>query len=952
MSVDIATALAFIRDTHPGTVGFAALAAIPAGGGTMTTTFSNLQRPDQWPGKAEQFIARRGADHDLYVAVATYAEATRRTEENALGLSWLYTEEDDHPLRPGLPPATRRVQTSADRYQSWWRLRTLLPMREAKRALVALADYHGLGHQAVDVSRLLRVPGTINHKPGRGGFVVRVEDYRPDAVYDLADFAVALATAPPPETRHQTGDDDAPIPKGERRTTLLQLAGAMRRHGADADTIANALHDVNEKRCDPPLEANEVDALARDIATRYAPQRDAVRVHKGDTGTGTESDGGGGEADTGGDERGGKQSQATLLVQLAGDLELFHTPEGEAYAAIPVNGHREVWPLRVKQVRHLLTRRFYEEHDKAPGTQGLQDALGVLTARALFDGETHPVFVRIAAHEDAIYLDLGNAAWEVVRVDATGWDVIAATDCPVRFRRPKGALPLPTPERGGTLALLRPYVNAADERTWLFVVAWLLASLRARGPYWVLAVAGEQGSAKSTLLRILRALLDPCIAPIRRFPRDARDLMIAATNSLAMMFDNVSGLSDQTADDLCRLATGGGLSTRTLYADDEETIFDATRPIALNGIADLLERDDLSDRALPVLLERIPEEARQSEAALWAAFEHDRPAILGALLDAVSSALRNLPTTHLDRLPRMADPALWVVAAAPALGWAPGAFMAAYSDSRAVTATTALDDSPVARAVLTLLEEHPTWQGSASALLAVLNAGQSETERRADGLPKRYAGQSETERKADGWPKRANTLSGALRRLAPSLRAANADVQFVERNGKRIITLERKGERSAPSAPKSEKASDAGEKAGADARNVIGTPPEKIGTRAEKIGTHPEQVHENAREGIGTQGADGADGDNQDRHPPFPSADGGKRRVGAEGADPPPPHSRGSDARGILGAWARDVRNGWTTDIATEVQRAAKHCGLTLDSFNVKGEARRLLAYLGEGGTA
>jgi len=937
-TVDIAVAVAFIEQTHPGNVGFAALAAIPAGGGSVTTAFFNLQRPDQWPDRAAQFITRRVADHDLYLAVATFAEATRRTEANVLGLGCLYTEEDDHPLMPGTPPPTWRVQTSPGRYQSRWQLRTPLSVPEAKRALVALADYHGLGHQAVDVARLLRVPGTINHKPGRDGFVVRVADHRPDAMYDLADFAAALATAPTPENRRRAGDDDAPTPQGERRTKLLALAGGMRRHGADEDAIAHALHRLNEQRCTPPLEAGEVDTLARDIAARYAPQRDAVRVHKGDAGTGPDSDTNG-ETDTGGDERGdergGKQSQATLLVQLAGDLELFNTPEGEAYAAIPVNGHREVWPLRVKQVRHLLTRRFYEEHGKAPGAQGLQDALGVLTARALFDGETHPVSVRIAAHDSAIYLDLGNAAWETVRVDATGWTVVPATECPVRFRRPKGALPLPMPERGGTLALLRPYVNAADERTWMFVIAWLLASLRARGPYWLLAVAGEQGSAKSTLLRILRALIDPCIAPIRRFPRDARDLMISATNGLTMMFDNVSGLSDQTADDLCRLATGGGLSTRTLYADDEETLFDATRPIALNGIADLLERDDLSDRALPVLLERIPEEARQAEAALWAAFEHDRPAILGALLDAVSTALRRLPTTQLDRLPRMADCTLWVVAAEPALGWEPGAFMTAYSESRVLAASITLDDSPLARAVINLTAKRDEWKGSASELLAVLNEDRDEKER-----------------KVDGWPKRANTLSGMLRRIAPNLRAVAIAVWFTEAEGRRVIHLECTGKRSAPSAPLTSSPNAGKENHGADPLKKIGTVPAKIGT----IGTVPNNCAHAILAPDGADhlphGADGADHETGDRHRGFPSADGDKRRVGADGADPPTSHSRGSDARVILRGWANDVIGEWTRDIPRNVQHAAKHCGLTLDSFNVKGEARRLLAYLGEGGSA
>ncbi len=57
-------------------------------------------------------------------------------------------------------------------------------------------------------------------------------------------------------------------------------------------------------------------------------------------------------------------------------------------------------------------------------------------------------------------------------------------------------------------------------------------------------------------------------------------------------------------------------------------------------------------------------------------------------------------------------------------------------------------------------------------------------------------------------------------------------------------------------------------------------------------------------------------------------------------------------ARFVLREWVDDALLGWITDIPNEVQHAAKHCGLTLDVFNVQGEARRVLAYLGEGGTA
>jgi hypothetical protein len=62
------------------------------------------------------------------------------------------------------------------------------------------------------------------------------------------------------------------IPERSRRTTLLSLAGSMRRRGMTADEMLAALLAVNEKRCQPPLETQEVDELARDVAQRYSPE--------------------------------------------------------------------------------------------------------------------------------------------------------------------------------------------------------------------------------------------------------------------------------------------------------------------------------------------------------------------------------------------------------------------------------------------------------------------------------------------------------------------------------------------------------------------------------------------------------------------------------------------------------------------------------------------------------
>jgi len=60
------------------------------------------------------------------------------------------------------------------------------------------------------------------------------------------------------------------IPEGQRNNTLASLAGTMRRRGMSESAILAALEDENERRCDPPLDQAEVEAIARSVAS-YPP---------------------------------------------------------------------------------------------------------------------------------------------------------------------------------------------------------------------------------------------------------------------------------------------------------------------------------------------------------------------------------------------------------------------------------------------------------------------------------------------------------------------------------------------------------------------------------------------------------------------------------------------------------------------------------------------------------
>src|SRR5215510_14126444 len=95
--------------------------------------------------------------------------------------------------------------------------------------------------------------------------------------------------------------------------------------------------------------------------------------------------------------------------------------------------------------------------------------------------------------------------------------------------------------------------------------------------------------------KLLKDLVDPNVAPVRALAREERDLVIAANNSHVLAFDNLSGLPHALSDAFCRLATGASFGLRQLYTDADEVLFQAARPILLNGIDDVIGRSDLAD---------------------------------------------------------------------------------------------------------------------------------------------------------------------------------------------------------------------------------------------------------------------------------------------------------------------------------------------------------------------
>jgi hypothetical protein len=481
---------------------------------------------------------------------------------------------------------------------------------------------------------------------------------------------------------------------------------------------------------------------------------------------------------------------AALLIKIGLKGATFFHHGSDAFADVVADGHRHTWPLSSTDFHDWLLLRYFAELKMlmVPSAAAMKTAIRTLNAHAKFEGEQREVFLRAAFVDGKIYLDVGDPEWSTIEIDRNGWRMIE--DSPARFRRTQGMQALPLPERGGSIIKqLRPLLNLTDDGFVLYV-SWILDALcPIARPHPLLYLAGEEGSAKSTAAKIARSLIDPNAVPLRNLPGTVRDLFVSVDGSRAMAYDNIGSISPAISDALCMVATGSGFGARRLYTDAAQILIGGSRPVILNGLLNAIDRSDLADRAVVVQMSPISQDKRFSEAEIWKKFEAQRSQIFGALLDCVANGLRKLPGVQLQRLPRMADFALWSVATE---AFADGAFLQAFESAAEEAVEAVAEVDPVVVAVTAFMiepREDDRWTGTAAKLLQELSG--------------REIGEAASSRWKT-WPAEPSSFSRRLRKASAVLRKLGVGVEVgraSNRSRTREITLTKIEAQNCPKRP-------------------------------------------------------------------------------------------------------------------------------------------------------
>lgn len=572
---------------------------------------------------------------------------------------------------------------------------------------------------------------------------------------------------------------------GSRHDLALALAGFLARRLAEADILAvirsaAILADDDEvgdreaavattvqrvRAGDPvlglPTLENLAPELARSLASWWGPgANDQDKVELSDS----------------------RPSQADLLVDIGHTAELFHDASGAGFARLQFSDHSEIWPLKSQMFRKWLRREFYRNHKKAPNTDAVNSASGVLDGIASFDGCEYDLQNRVAWHDGAIYYDLADARWRAVRIDSDGWNIVEQP--PVLFRRYAHQRPQVDPIVGGDLRLVFRFLNVRPDDQ-LLLLTWLVTAVIPNIPHPVPDFHGQKGSGKSVGQRVLRRLIDPSGAESLSFPSDVRELVQQLSHHYAPVYDNIDDLKPWLSDIICRAVTGEGFSKRELYSDDDDVIYSYRRVVMLNGVNVVARRPDLLDRTILIGLDQISRRERREEHEFWAAFEEARPHIFGGILDALSGAMRVYSTLKIPLLERMADFTRWGAAIAEALGYGADAFIQAYGSNIGVQNLEGAQGHIVGAAVLALMEGRSEWSGSPTELFAALEeAGE------AAGLFKRTASGKVDAR---GWPGAAHILSRRLNEVRGNLADLGLEIRE-QRGAKRVWEIVRVAE--------------------------------------------------------------------------------------------------------------------------------------------------------------
>ncbi len=493
------------------------------------------------------------------------------------------------------------------------------------------------------------------------------------------------------------------IAEGSRNDSLTSLCGKLMDSISPNEwdnTVWPLLVAQNEKHCKLPLPESELRSIFNSIA----------KINKNNDAQ---------------DKKTKKLSHADLAVKFVMEtlnIEPFHDNKDGLFVRVKINDHYENWNCDSQELKNWISKEFYDSFKSVLRPDVMRSIVEMLKGKAKFEGKMYKLRNRFYYENEVLFYDLVSKNWDAVQIDKDGWKIIK--DVPPLFKRFTHQQEQVIPKAGGNINDIFKFVNIQkDEQKVLFLV-FMISAFIPDFPHPMPYFYGAHGSAKSTVCRNLRKIIDPSVMWLGSFPKNEVELVQIFDHHAIYFFDNMSFIKDYQSDILCKVITGGSFSKRKLYSDSDDVIFTFKKTIGMNGISMVLIRPDILERSLLFPLTRFKDSERKEEGKIDKEFEDAMPYILGSIFKTISKAIEYKKDIKLNNPPRMADFAIWGVAIAKALGYKNDEFINAYMANIEDQNKEVLYEDPVASAITSMFykmyRKHTRpleWTGTANILL-------------------------------------------------------------------------------------------------------------------------------------------------------------------------------------------------------------------------------------------
>ena len=372
-----------------------------------------------------------------------------------------------------------------------------------------------------------------------------------------------------------------------------------------------------------------------------------------------------------------------FLLKKKSRIVISSNDSSRVYASIHVNEHQETFEIDSKATKTLswLKATYYKETREIHSEESFKQALDIIKGQALYSGKTKTENIpkRISFDGYEFHYDLVSSDWKLVKISKDNIALVGQSINTPIFTRSKNQSEQTSPNfsfDGNPIKEFCKFIKIEE-----FFAIHLITMFIPNIDCPIAVIIGPQGSLKSSQSAFIKKIVDPSGTKkeeqLSHLPKKIDDLNIHINNNYLVAFDNISWISDETSDTLCKAITGAGYSKRELYTNYDEIILKFRGKIILDGITINIDNGDLNERSIIYNSETIDKKDRLSDTEAEQIFRKLLADLLGQIFITLQKALRIYDSVkeELKELPRMADFAIWGEAISRALGYEPNKFL-------------------------------------------------------------------------------------------------------------------------------------------------------------------------------------------------------------------------------------------------------------------------------------